>query len=225
MTSHQLILAELRKKKNSDLLFSICLHEHLKSYIDTYPVASDEILEAYHDVPQIGFKAFLKDFSVGRNLKSETKDRISIIKILFDGVSSNKKSLEIAEEIQKSGLSIKRKSGKHDLPVSMVSKVYMLYRPDLHFPYDSFAEKALKKLGYKVENKHESYEKSFLDFQKKNASEISEIRNEIKDYEDVNKEFQTKGVKDFHLENFLRHRITDKLLWVKGNPKTESAGN
>ncbi len=130
---------ELQNEMESDRNFSLKFHEFLKSYQSK---KDDKILEEYHNIEKVGFSRFLYEFSINRNIKSDLDSRKKIIEILVGGIFNGSNIDNLAKAIQKKELTVKRKSGNHDLPISLTSKVFFLYRPDNFVPYDSYVIKA-----------------------------------------------------------------------------------
>lgn len=209
ITEQQLKLAlkELNCQLEKDLNFSVAFHNAFNKEVTDYTV--------YNNLKNVGFKAFLTDFSVARSLNADENKREEVIRLLIDGINRKQKVKETAEDIQKSE---RRLTTNGALPLSMVSKVYFLHSPHKYIPYDSYAFATLKSLKADVvEKDYEKYLKAIKDV-KGSIKSLDEIIKKVNlsEYEQQLSILKKRLGDEFTQEKFIENRITDKLLWIIG---------
>ncbi len=208
-------MAGLEGKIASDIAYVEAFGKAYQSFLAT-PGNQDVLAHYYHQ--DFGFGDFAKEFSVSRNIKAGHENKLLFLSILFDGISKNRDIDSVALQMKNekiSALSIERVP---ILPLSLVSKCYMLHKPYEYYPYDSLAGKAIRYTIGKFEN-YAMYQKACGEFYQHYKQEIDKL------IETETPQMQTHDAivswKEKHgeekLQDLLRCRLTDKILWVIGS--------
>jgi hypothetical protein len=200
---------------DQDVAFMETFHKCSNDWDDNSK--SDYFLNYYNE--QNGYKQFLSNFKIARNLSGNESDKAKAIKLLCECVFpfSFKNVDDASELLRREGVSSDSKSGKI-LPVSLTSKTYMLFRPDVYFPLDKYAKATLKKLKFGSPKSYTEYADACKAFQQSVSKEVEEYTNKFfQDSAHSGLIDKLSKLPVFDVREAIRKRYTDKLLWVLGN--------
>lgn len=196
-----------------DLNFSVAFH-------NVYNGRTNK--ETYNVLKRFGFKAFLTEFHLPRNLYGNEEKRIEVIRLLIEGIKKGEGIITIAETIRDNEMNLTIRKA---LPFSMVSKVYFLYNPHTYIPYDDYVFTALEFLGYDIERRnYGKYKEAIESFKRQNPELTGEVNkvNLEEEYEESIKYIESSLNKKIDIKELFLNRIIDKLLWIIGRDLKET---
>lgn len=160
--------------------------------------------ESYLAEKNNGFKKFINEFKVTRNVRKErVKDLMVFIKD-FEFREDIGAVDAFAEEMKEEKLTQENK-----VMTVLASKIFFLNQPDKIIPMDKNNKKSLRVKT----NKYEDFRIKINEFIDENGKILSTYLDNVKDYL-IKIENSVNITMDF--EKYRINRFTDKYLWVKG---------